>query len=1161
MLPRTHHLTLVVALLAILSTNARPQGLSDYFNVESSQVHPIEIAWIDDTGYLLVCNTPDSSVEIWETSENEIAADRFVTRVRTGLEPVTVRWFPELDRMYTANFLGDSVTVVRLEKIDDELVATVERTNYVGDEPMDIAFGTLQTPRPGVPDVGMSGASPAPTGSGGGGGGGPIDDIDPEPDEGPSSPPGPFQVDPIDPLPPGPGGPTLGSRSIPKGVLYITLNTANAVTLRNPLTLKPTLPGLSDVVHLTDTTADPDRNIKEPHAVAYHDGELYVLGFKGGNDHFSDEFDFDLFIGTSTGKFRRAIDGLGSTNWNMAFADDGDLFVVGGEAQNDIDQEPNVKEAPTGFVKSTLYWIEDPTADVPVVRRRDLNAVADDAALSILDPVPPEDALAHATDVVVFEQDGQPLKLFLTAFGSDRVGVLQPQAGVDPVLWPTNRIDVPTSGDTDLVAGPRGLVVKEASPLDFDDPGARIYVLNRLDNSVSILDPITETWLETFPLRADPRPADIRNGARFLYSAKLTSENGFNSCSSCHTDGRLDGLSWNLGDLSAPRDPFPLNLANGIPHDAGGDGDCTPANDLQVLLFQEYVVNGFPPKGHILTQSLQGLLNFEFDQTDAVFVTNAVYHWRGDRGSLAAFNPAFVNLLGGTDVSGDPETPPAGLTDEEMFEFISYINSIHYPPNPLQPIERVYSGSFGPAEDADDATVGTGAQLGSKLYHISPINGCFGLSCVGCHSLPEGSDNRLTEMLGGLPQPLETAALKGGIQKWKRLDLGASAVSDVRTGEFGFNHLGGRASMVGFNQAFAGDFGGLGPNGEFPPDLIALNEFCLELDWGVAPMVGRSWTVSRDNVDGARTTQWLERFEGQVEAANAGLVAQAFLDGSVDRGFWYDTTGVAPTYREEPSGTTLTRSQLLNLLTLDDERIVLQSVPLGDERRLANVGVLVLAATPAPTNIELLGMAPNTANGNLPLMRKNWQAVPLDPGFGLEWVNPCAPTPRGLHGIRLFQYGLIQDAASENGFGLGTELRHEAPRRLVVAGFGIQHGATLNLHVPDGPTPPNTAAALGDNTTNELVFPIYPTNRTTNDGRPIWETAIEVDPLVQYALALGGARSPNVVAAAFDTFDVFPEPPPLGTFDPLNWNWHYVEIDNNDGGPRGDGGFQRLTLQ
>ena len=700
-----------VSLFSALS--AHGQGRTSYMNVESPQVHALELVEVDGHTFLAVCNTPDNSIELWDTDESQPIASRFRLRVQVGQEPVSVRFHAGRSWLYSANFLGDSISIIELSAPSGpgSLDAKLITTTFVGDEPMDIAFY----------DKNLAG-------------------------------------DPLE-------------------TLFVTHMTLDAFSWRNALTLAH-LPGLARIdaaVQKGDLDGDGINDriaLKEPRAIARSGDCLLILGMKGGNesaDPTTDPtfFDYALYILDIANRTTRDLGQLGTSNFNMTLTSTGDLFVVSGEALNEtLLTEPVVAAAQTGFVESFVYMVKDVCGPDPQVVGRDVNLVSQAIVLDPREPIakaatgPPnqlplvtpakkKDALAQLTSIVAFEQAGEPLKVFFTAFGSDRVGVLEPNFIKDPNTWPRRKINVSLAAPLVRKAGPRALALKTGAR-------PRLYVLNRLENSLTIIDPIAETELDNVVLNHDPRPDYLRIGQRFLYDAKL-SGTGFVSCASCHTDGRTDGLAWHLGTPDT-------------------DGKLIPQG-LDDVINPGFVNTSWrDDKLFMVTQSLQGLLNFELDPTTQELVTNAPYHWRGDNATFRDFNPAFVSLLGRT----------SELSHDEILEYEEYVNSIHYPSNPKQDAQRIYSGTFGNPEHvlATDADRGTDAQLGMKIFHMRNSDG---RSCVHCHSLPEGSHNRLTEDIvgdspfdrGGGPlsrMVIETAALRGLFQKEARLDrTGASA--------------------------------------------------------------------------------------------------------------------------------------------------------------------------------------------------------------------------------------------------------------------------------------------------------------------------------------------------------------------------------------------------
>ena len=130
---------------------------------------------------------------------------------------------------------------------------------------------------------------------------------------------------------------------------------------------------------------------------------------------------------------------------------------------------------------------------------------------------------------------------------------------------------------------------------------------------------------------------------------------------------------------------------------------------------------------------------------------------------------------------------PKGIADAKMDNFRLFLNTVVYPPNPEQPIDRRFSGNFGDPLLED----GNGAQRGLKLFHTHPIRNeiCAGRSCVGCHALPEGSGNRIAQF--PLLQPQDTPGLRGLLHKEARLEFDARAhIAPTIVSEFGLTSTG-----------------------------------------------------------------------------------------------------------------------------------------------------------------------------------------------------------------------------------------------------------------------------------------------------------------------------------------------------------------------------------
>jgi len=84
---------------------------------------------------------------------------------------------------------------------------------------------------------------------------------------------------------------------------------------------------------------------------------------------------------------------------------------------------------------------------------------------------------------------------------------------------------------------PRGLVLSR--------DGRRLYVANRLDDTISVIDTRTLRVVQTASLEGPKEVNVVRRGEQTFYSARYSFQ-GQISCSSCHIDSTFDGLQWDL---------------------------------------------------------------------------------------------------------------------------------------------------------------------------------------------------------------------------------------------------------------------------------------------------------------------------------------------------------------------------------------------------------------------------------------------------------------------------------------------------------------------------------------------------------------------------------------------------------------------------------------
>jgi len=75
--------------------------------------------------------------------------------------------------------------------------------------------------------------------------------------------------------------------------------------------------------------------------------------------------------------------------------------------------------------------------------------------------------------------------------------------------------------------------------------GQWLYVANRLDDSISVIDTGTDTVIRTLVMGTPAPPDKLARGERLFHSAARTFHGQF-SCASCHPDEGLDGLQYDL---------------------------------------------------------------------------------------------------------------------------------------------------------------------------------------------------------------------------------------------------------------------------------------------------------------------------------------------------------------------------------------------------------------------------------------------------------------------------------------------------------------------------------------------------------------------------------------------------------------------------------------
>ena len=601
---------------------------------------------------------------------------------------------------------------------------------------------------------------------------------------------------------------------------------------------------------------------------------------------------------------------VGTVNLGLAIRPgSGDLYVANTDARNLVHFEPVLR---SHAVDNRISRINIGSG---ALTHADLNAGIDYSVLPNL--AAKSNALAQPT-ALVFEPDGT--SLYVAAFGSDRVA----RVDADNPANVLARIELcPTAAGSDAdprrKRGPRGLALNASAH--------RLYVLNRIANSISILDTVNATVLKEIPVGSfDPTPAAVRQGRGFLYDAKL-SGNGTMACAACHIDAELDAIAWDLGDPGG-------QMQTGV----------TVLPPLNVT----FTNNFHPMKGPMTTQTLRGLNGLD------------PFHWRGDRTNFSHFNIAFPGLMGST-----------ALSTNDMAAYRDFINTIAFPPNPNQNLDRTYPTNFA----------GGDANAGKNAFFFT--NYTTGLSCNSCHSGPPGpGSNKLIIPAAALQesQDFKVPQLRNIYEKMS-FNNTAGAVS---VGGYGIVHDGTDPTLQVFLSRPV--FTNIRNNTTIKNNIAA---FVQCFDTGTAPAVGYTRTVLSTNVAAVTVSNDWSLLESQALAGNIDLIAKGTLDGQVHG--WLYQTGPA-NYR--PDSTNLpvfTRAQLVAKIQNGD-RLSLIGVPPGSGVRMGidrNTDGVLDGDVPAPA--LHIGQAGNQAVLNWPYGAAGF-ALETTPSLpGANWSNVIDP--------------------------------------------------------------------------------------------------------------------------------------------------------------------------
>ncbi len=637
---------------------------TDFTNFESAHIHPMDLS--PDGRLLAVCNTANAAIHFFDITEPEPA---MAFTVPVGLDPVSVR-FRSATEAWAVAHLSDNVSVI------DVPSGTVTQTLETGDEPCDVVFA-------GAPEkayVSVSQENRLEI----------------------------FSLDPLDPEPrvlPLKGEEPRALAVSPDGqdVHVAFFETGNGTTIlaggirnKDMLAFPPDMVSHEESPYGGENPAPSSYKATYPVREAINRSTAPETGFivKQREDGvWMDEngADWTTFVSGERAAMSGRVPGWklldhevatistsdesiryrgGTMNLCMGLAVhplSGIPTLVGTDALNHIRYQPVLN----GVFLRVKIGLLDTTHDLnPHLDYQSPRVPQAMRELSLGDP-----------RAILWSVDGT--RGYITGKGSNNLIVIDAQG---------KRLE--ESSPVRLGEGPTGMAL---SP-----EGNRLFVLNRFGASVSVVDTLTmrERSRTRFP---DSTPEVVKRGRRHLFDTHHSSGLGHVSCGSCHVDGRMDRLAWDLG----------------VP-----DGKKLEVTKRSMPIGGETPRTQHPMKGPMITQTFQDIIG------------KGPFHWRGDTATFEEFNPTYTDLLGREEV----------LSDDEMVEFKEYLRTLHFPPNPFRnednslpsalPLpDMVTAGRFG---EAGEPLPNGDAKRGLTLFQQRPHPKMNNLTCFGCHIQTSG---------------------------------------------------------------------------------------------------------------------------------------------------------------------------------------------------------------------------------------------------------------------------------------------------------------------------------------------------------------------------------------------------------------------------------------
>jgi YVTN family beta-propeller protein len=135
-------------------------------------------------------------------------------------------------------------------------------------------------------------------------------------------------------------------------------------------------------------------------------------------------------------------------------------------------------------------------------------------------------------------------RIFVTASGSDAVTVINTKRLVAFAHSRQKPFVNDLSASANYVVA-RIAVGKNPRGLAMSPSGSRLYVANRMDDTLTVIDTASNKTVATIDLGGPKDISALRRGEQLFTTSRYAFQGQF-SCANCHIDSTFDGLTWDL---------------------------------------------------------------------------------------------------------------------------------------------------------------------------------------------------------------------------------------------------------------------------------------------------------------------------------------------------------------------------------------------------------------------------------------------------------------------------------------------------------------------------------------------------------------------------------------------------------------------------------------